>query len=86
MLNMADELAYAGQIPYIYHLDKTKLLNAITSLAGLTTCHRENIQNTHQFFLTDPSCFRRYLNGMMDLVFEHHAIDEIHKNYKGKED
>lgn len=66
---MVEELALSGQIPYKYYTDKELALRHLSTLLNLASCTRENLRDTKIPYLTLPACFRRNLNGVMDLAY-----------------
>lgn len=76
MMAACDELALSGQIPYKYHLDKDLCYRHVKTLSGLISCSRENNTQTKVSFLTNPSAFRRYMNGLMEYSYDDFIINE----------
>lgn len=72
------ELSKSGQLPEKYLYDKELLSNHLDIISGITTCTFENINLTKNAFLTSPSCFRRYLNGLTEYAYDNQK-NEIKK-------
>lgn len=72
MLGACKELAQAGQIPYSYYLNPDILYKHLTLLSNTNSCTRENVLHTCIPYMTPISCFRRFLNGVMDYVYDTH--------------
>ena len=79
---ICSELAYSGQIPKKYAYD-TELLNShLDIISGITTCTFENVNNTKNVFITNPSTFRRFLNGLTEYAYDNQKIEIIQQELK----
>ena len=70
MMITADEMAQSGQIPYYFHINKEYLWKLVKGISNVNTCMRENLRDQGNIFLMDPGAYRRYLNGVMQYVYE----------------
>ena len=83
MLATIDELALSGQISYKYHLDKNLSFRHGNMLSHAGTCTRDCIRDTHIPYMSSLDNYRRYLNGVLDFVYDNQVIidqEEMEKN------
>lgn len=84
-LGLLDELALSKQIPYTFHLDPEKALQHLTNTLVLQYCTRDNTIETHNPFICSPSTFRKYFNGITDLIYEQDSAQiKYNINHYGK--
>lgn len=70
MMITADEMAQSGQIPYYLHENPEYLWKLLRGMANTNTCMRENLRDEGNIFLMAPSGYRRFLNGLMQYIYE----------------
>lgn len=81
-LNMAYEMALSRQIDYNYALNPELLMKHYMGIFTTAECYRENVNVTHNHFLTDHNVFRRWYNGHAELGYKDHRekIKKIMEN------
>ena len=71
-VNMAQELALSGQIPFRYFTDRQAILQEVMIKGKYINCPRENLSATHAPLLTDFGSMRLWLNGATQKVLTDH--------------
>ena len=79
MFAVCKELLKCGQISKEYE-DDDLLLKHLVALSTLISCTRENLKETGVPYLIAASCFRRYLNGAMDYIYNNNVLKLKHYN------
>lgn len=80
--NICKELAKSGQISQKYLYDKELLIKHLEIIAGPSTCMYENINTTKNPLISNPSNFRRYLNGLAEYVYDNQKIEILKAEIK----
>lgn len=71
-LSMAYEMALSHQIDPKYARDPDLLIKHHMADFMSTECYRENVNVTHNHFLTDHNMFRRWSNGYLEYAYDSH--------------
>lgn len=87
-LSMAYEMALSHQIDYIYALNPQLLIEHYMANSTTSECFRENVNVTHNHFLTDHNMFRRWYNGFTEYAYNDHKnkIKKVFENILKGED
>lgn len=80
-LCMAYEMALSRQIDYNYALNPQLLIDHYIANFTTSECYRENVNVTHNHFLTDHNMFRRWYNGFTEYAYNDHK-NKIYKIFE----